>query len=923
MNNKLLFPDFENIIVAGEIPTAIEDGYSYLEQVMALRKYVLSLGEYTKDLTDNVNNNTDEISNLKAFKHITHLGTREGEILKLEELKDDLYITDYKIFIEYKQGFVFSYEKGALLTKTSGTPSKEEYSKLDNVIEHSVTGYGSGILATGYNIINTETEENLDSNLTTMDIINITETVLNNFNDIKDLQSEVTNISNSIINIDNILNNSSQIENLSESANLWELNDGIYKATKNLEITISSDTSVSKEPISIGQIIMVQSSNNDEWEMWYTVGTNIMYGQTYLDDGVYTGSRQSINVRTLTSKVESLETRVTNLEQAPKDESIFIEFNEGTDTIIPKLQVFIDNFRKGIVTPIYWYYTSGDLIQLSKIVNGLDNTAGRRMNLYFTAFDSTTLSNKQIPVGYMLLNLDLSTYNITNITKNWEYQTIGGNDSKIYVIKKSDTLSTQRQVAQEWFTDYLETGTLNLFYNNGSYNFPLSYLNKSTQNLSVHFFGMTTAASQGKYNYYYYGAQSALGIWNYSGSNLTSYNEPNYSYQDIQAYIPNTLPLPTNNTTSYTPTGDYNPATKKYVDDAVKSAGGEINSYIFDMTGNITPVLSDNDKTMVDNIINDYTNNTPFISYLYHKDNHNQKDTYMLLNVYKYSTSKYNLLYKDTYLEDASGTTLGEFYIFITKDGSEYNIEQKYYYNTPQPAGHQTINIYSSDTTDQIKTKLQTLNGNNYISGNLDDENNKQYKFIKIENDIDAMANLYYFEKDEVVNGKLKITTIIFTLNEMTDTLTKQTIISYLPNEEITSTKKFSFDFLFSDDTTDSVSSYNSSSYIMTGISKSFDVNEIYGELMVKYSEVISGSTYSSVCPADRLKYMLTNVSDVDYSFRTLSDGTSQLTLFIRRTDETQAFTSPSGLKIENIFINGYFLNSTEDVSKSTTIEKN
>ena len=99
MNNKLLFPDFENIIIAGEIPTAIENGYTYLEQVMALRKYVLSLGEYTKDLTTNVNNNTDDITKLKAFKHITHLGTKEGDIFKLEESKDDLYYADYNIFI--------------------------------------------------------------------------------------------------------------------------------------------------------------------------------------------------------------------------------------------------------------------------------------------------------------------------------------------------------------------------------------------------------------------------------------------------------------------------------------------------------------------------------------------------------------------------------------------------------------------------------------------------------------------------------------------------------------------------------------------------------------------------------------------------------------------------------------------------------
>lgn len=424
MNNKLLFPDFENIIIAGEIPTAIENGYTYLEQVMALRKYVLSLGTYTKDLTTIVNNNTDDITKLKAFKHITHLGTKEGDIFKLEELKDDLYYADYEIFIQYKTGFLAYFKKGALITKSSGISENEEYSKLENVLQHQATGYIDGTITTTYNVYNSVTKEILDANTSSINIIELNTKLDNYSNEISDLQTKVIELTNSITTINGILENTSHIKHISENANLWELTIGIYKATTNLNIKISSDASVTDEPITTGQIFMVQSSNNNEWEMWYTVGTNIMYAQTLKENDVYMGSRKSINVSNITSKIENLENRVTNLEKAPKDQSIFIEFNEGTDTIIPKLQVFVDNFRKGIVTPIYWYYTSGDLLELSKIVNNLDNTAGRRMNLYFTAFDSTTLTNKQIPVGYILINVDLTTYNITNITINWEYQTI-------------------------------------------------------------------------------------------------------------------------------------------------------------------------------------------------------------------------------------------------------------------------------------------------------------------------------------------------------------------------------------------------------------------------------------------------------------------------------------------------------------------
>lgn len=436
MNNKLLFPDFENIIVVGEIPTAIENGYTYLEQLMALRKYVLSLGKYTKDLTTIINNNTDDITKLKAFKHITHLGTKEGDIFKLEELKDDLYYADYNIFIQYKTGFLAYFKKGALITKSSGISENEEYNKLENVLQHQATGYIDGTITTTYNVYNSVTKEILDANTSSINISELNTKLDNHSNEISDLQTKVIELTNSITTINGILENTSHIKHISENANLWELTIGIYKATTNLNIKISTDASVTDEPITTGQIFMIQSSNNDEWEMWYTVGTNIMYAQSLKENDAYTGSRKSINVSNITSKIENLENRVTNLEKAPKDQSIIIEFNEGTDTIIPKLQVFVDNFRKGIVTPIYWYYTSGDLLQLSKITNGLNNP-NKHMNLYFTAFEATTLTNKQIPVGYIPINVDFTTYNITNINKNWEYQTIESGSSDLPIASKT------------------------------------------------------------------------------------------------------------------------------------------------------------------------------------------------------------------------------------------------------------------------------------------------------------------------------------------------------------------------------------------------------------------------------------------------------------------------------------------------------
>ena len=49
------------------------------------------------------------------------------------------------------------------------------------------------------------------------------------------------------------------------------------------------------------------------------------------------------------------------------------------------------------------------------------------------------------------------------------------------------------------------------------------------------------------------------------------------SVQDESGNLLKTLVLMLNNTTAFTPTGDYNPATKKYVDDALASFVGGIN----------------------------------------------------------------------------------------------------------------------------------------------------------------------------------------------------------------------------------------------------------------------------------------------------------------------------------------------------------
>ena len=57
------------------------------------------------------------------------------------------------------------------------------------------------------------------------------------------------------------------------------------------------------------------------------------------------------------------------------------------------------------------------------------------------------------------------------------------------------------------------------------------------------------------------------------------------SVQNEQGALLRTLVLMLNNTIAFTPTGDYQPATKKYVDDTVSSASVDIQLSITQPTG--------------------------------------------------------------------------------------------------------------------------------------------------------------------------------------------------------------------------------------------------------------------------------------------------------------------------------------------------
>ena len=77
------------------------------------------------------------------------------------------------------------------------------------------------------------------------------------------------------------------------------------------------------------------------------------------------------------------------------------------------------------------------------------------------------------------------------------------------------------------------------------------------------------------------------------------YARKNGTWVEISTDLSNYLAK--NNTTAFTPTGNYNPATKKYVDDAVSSSGGGYFdlSYLIDNSGNAKTTITDEAVTAI------------------------------------------------------------------------------------------------------------------------------------------------------------------------------------------------------------------------------------------------------------------------------------------------------------------------------------
>lgn len=413
---------------------------------------------------------------------------------------------------------------------------------------------------------------------------------------------------------------------------------------------------------------------------------------------------------------------------------------------------------------------------------------------------------------------------------------------------------------------------------------------------------------------------------------------PNYTIKDTNSI------LGKNNTTPFTPVNDYQPATKNYVDTKVNNAKHEVidSLPIASKTSKGIVQIGENLNITEDGILSatggsiDLPIASPTTLGGIKVGSNLSITPEGVLNATGGSSNNpiYYYEYNHTYSEfsDTSSETLNLFNLIYNDliAGKHPILIAKRI--TSQPPNYPTI---APITPFISSNKMIFRSSPMYISTQYE---RYYWKEINLEcnitdNNITSVteSGSYYYKnslyllqdysvKDNCYNGNFALSTN----NTNNYTPTSEYHPATKKYVDDSKNKRFSLDFLFTDDDINSVSNYNFGVVSISNINKTFNVNDTYGELMCQYmNKAYEGDTPNEVIiPASGLYEILENVSKVDYTISTLPSGNSQITLRIKRTDDNQPFKSPVNFKLVNIFLNGYFLDSSSDLSESVNVTK-
>lgn len=268
-----------------------------------------------------------------------------------------------------------------------------------------------------------------------------------------------------------------------------------------------------------------------------------------------------------------------------------VSYNWETN-LVTSVTIRVNTGKSNYFIPIPYDKKSTSVYRSGGLVLTTDNTTSYTPSNNYNPATKKYVDDKV--ANYLALN------NTTAFTPTGDYNPAtkkyvddNASSTKFYSIKKSDTSATLTNNFTQWLDDYKNgIDDIIVIYDNYGYsicNLTFEYSNgNGTIKLSTGF--LPTDVEYNGYGLQTQNINSLSVIATVTNDVITVGNW----YSNTGGFIIKrgaSYALGINNTTAYTPTNDYNPATKKYVDDAVASAGG--NRDYIELPDTFLDILSD------------------------------------------------------------------------------------------------------------------------------------------------------------------------------------------------------------------------------------------------------------------------------------------------------------------------------------------
>lgn len=778
MNN--LFKDFENILNIGEIPTVHNEGYTYLEQVLLLRKWCVQLKAYCDALKEKNDEQDEELKILNSYEHITRLG--EVTDIYLKDLTNGVYYTIKSVNLHgAKTSDVVELKTGSIMLVSN------DYT-FEILGDASITfiALNTGTQQIAYGIYTKNADETETSDFKDINLSNIYDTIYNN----EFFEKIYKNDGESIY-----------LSDLNRGAYIISITSGDENSKVHLFPTSDSENGI---PLYQNDTLLVEYGEDDN----YFIKSSVIFKQNVANVFISRESKTDGNITGIFNQYT-----LSNPYTLPIASSTTLGgIKVGNNLTITEDGVLNASGGGGGTGGADYYFEYENNY-------GYNDTTASTLELFNNIYQD--VKNNKNPIIKVLKKGGTSLGN--------NYYLVIAHIIGSQMILKGSPVYTSARAGYIYWTQLMLTADI------------------SNDNI--------TKVSESI---------------NYS-SNRGLFIMENYGAKDFSTYKNNgSYALAVDNIIEYTPTADYHPATKKYVDEHSGGSSSLPSFVIYD--GGTTP------NTNVINELNAYydyieTDGNPYLPLFY--------TTTPITSAPQYMYMASNIPHRTT-------TEAYIYFQLINAFDNSQNMPTSPYYKTIK------MKITFGANREIIRVEYPTIHGN--VDNNL--------------------ALLYKNYGTSNNNGALGVNN--------TDAYTPTA--DYHPATKIyvdnTKAKRFSFDFIFSDD------SFEKNQYKIVSkaipVSKSVNVNEIYSPLMIEYETNIGGVTGHTIQPLSQtvLVNIFEKVTEVTYQFSSSDNGSQYLALTFNGTNVDSGWYSKENYKIKNIFINGYYMDATDDVSQSVNITK-